>query len=116
MKIYAPTCYGKCVDAVERLVKRVNEIFGGSTVYDAEGTWVAPDGRVEREPVKVIEVGHHCTTPKDAEKFAEAIAKYAEEANQQAIAISQGSFYIAPTPALLEAYKRLKTVRLSLGP
>ncbi|MEM4603439.1 MAG: hypothetical protein QW842_06535 [Candidatus Nezhaarchaeales archaeon] len=41
LKIYAPTCHGKCVDAVERLIKRVNEVIGGSTVYDAEGFWVS---------------------------------------------------------------------------
>jgi hypothetical protein len=87
----------------------VNELFGGSTIYDAEGTWVNPAGVVEREPVKVIEVAHHCTDPEMARRFAEAIAEYAEEAKQQAIAIHQNDFFIASTPELIEAFKKLKT-------
>jgi hypothetical protein len=111
MKVYAPTCRGKCLPAVERLVKRLNELFGGSTVYDAEGTWTSPEGRVEREPVKVIEVAHHCTDPEAARRFAEALVDYAVEAKQEAMAVSQGSFYIAPTPELVEGLKRLRMRR-----
>jgi hypothetical protein len=107
MKVYAPTCYGKCLPAVEKLISRINSIFRGSTVYDAEGTWLS-DTRVEREPVKVIEVGHRCTDPETARRFAEAIKEYAEEAKQDAIAIHQTDFYIAETPEVIEAYKRLK--------
>ncbi len=85
----------------------ISSIFGGSTVYDAEGTWVE-DTRVIREPVKVIEVGHRCAEPETARAFAEAIAEYAEEARQNAIAIHQTDFYIAERPALIEAFKQLK--------
>ncbi|MEM2188972.1 MAG: hypothetical protein QXG35_06540 [Nitrososphaerota archaeon] len=38
LKIYAPTCYGKCIDAVEKLISNVNRVTDGSTVYDAEGS------------------------------------------------------------------------------
>jgi len=107
MKVYAPTCHDRCLPAVEKLISRINSIFGGSTVYDAEGTWVS-DTRVEREPVKVIEVGHRCTRPEEARAFAEAIVEYAEEADQQAIAIHQTDFYIAERPELIEAFKELK--------
>ena len=107
MKVYAPTCDGKCIDAVEKLISRINTIFGGSTVYDAEGTWVE-DTRVIREPVKVIEVGHRCTRPEEARAFAEAITEYAREANQSAIAIHQNDFYIAETPEMIKAFKELK--------
>jgi len=107
MKVYAPTCHDRCLPAVEKLISRINSIFGGSTVYDAEGTWVS-DTRVEREPVKVIEVGHRCAEPDTARAFAEAIAEYAEEADQQAIAIHQTDFYIAERPELIEAFKELK--------
>ena len=107
MKIYAPTCHDKCLPAVEKLIERINTIFGGSTVYDAEGTWVS-DTRVEREPVKVIEVGHRCAEPETARAFAEAIVEYAREANQNAIAIHQTDFYIAQTPEMIKAFKELK--------
>jgi cystathionine beta-lyase family protein involved in aluminum resistance len=108
MKVYAPTCYGKCLDAVEELIAKINEIFTGSTVYDAEGTWVTPEGRVEREPVKVIEVGHRCTDPDSARRFAEAIITYAQKADQRTIAIYQNDFYIAQRPEMVEAFKKLK--------
>jgi len=107
MKVYAPTCNDKCLPAVEKLIDRINMIFGGSTVYDAVGTWVE-DTRVEREPVKVIEVGHRCAEPDTARAFAEAITEYAEEADQKAIAIHQTDFYIAERPAMIEAFKQLK--------
>jgi len=38
-KVYAPTCYGRCVREVERLRDRINEIFGGATMYEATGCW-----------------------------------------------------------------------------
>jgi len=109
LKIYAPTCYGKCVDKVERLRDRVNQVAGGSTVYDAEGSWYNEDeGRVETEPVKVIEVAHNCFSEDEAEKIAGAIADYAREAGQSAMAVHGSSFYIAETPELLEAYDKFK--------
>jgi hypothetical protein len=108
MKVYAPTCHGRCLPAVEKLISRVNELFGGSTVYDAEGTWLSPEGRVVREPVKVIEAAHSCTAPETARRFAEAIVDYAREADQQAIAISQGSFFIAESREMIKALEELR--------
>ena len=107
LKIYAPTCYGRCLREVEELIAEVNKIVGGSTVYDAEGSWVTPEGRVETEPVKVIEAAHHCLSRDEAVKLARAITEYARKANQSAIAVEAGSFYIAETPRLLEAYRRI---------
>lgn len=107
LKIYAPTCYGRCTDAVERLAKRVSEVIGGCTVYDAEGLWVSEGGRLEREPVKVIEAAHHCLSREEAERVVSAVAEYAREAKQEALAIYGANFYIAPTPELLKAYERM---------
>jgi len=107
MKVYAPTCYGRCTDAVERLIEKINMLFGGSTVYDAEGTWIE-DTKVYREPVKVIEVGHRCTREDEARAFAEALVEYAKAADQHAIAVHQTDFYIASTPEMIEAFKKLK--------
>lgn len=60
MKVYAPTCDGTCLPAVERLIDSINRLFEGSTVYDARGDYFdAAKGIMFREPVKVIEVGHH---------------------------------------------------------
>jgi hypothetical protein len=108
MKVYAPTCYGKCIDAVNELIYELNKMFGGSTVYDAEGYYVM-NGREVKEPVKVIEIGHRCTDSETARKFGEAVAKYATRAEQSAIAIHQNDFYIAETPEMLESLKAIKT-------
>lgn len=106
MKIYAPTCYGKCMPEVEKLISNVNRLFGGSTVYNAEGTWVS-DSEVETEPVKVIEVGHHCADPERARELGKALGDYAVKAKQEAISIMSGSFYIARSKDLVETYKKL---------
>lgn len=103
MKVYAPTCYGKCNDAVEELTLKINKIFGGSTIYEAQGSW-SSDSTLETEPVKVIEVGHNCTDRNKASQFARAIRAYAKKADQKAMAIHQGSFYLASSPELLKTY------------
>ena len=109
-KIYAPTCRGKCISEVGKLIEKVNMLTGGSTVYDAEGSWIDPEtGKVETEPVKVIEAAHHCLSREQAEKLVEALSEYAREAKQTAIAIYSGNqFYIAETPKLLKIYEEKK--------
>jgi hypothetical protein len=118
MKIYAPTCYNprtkghECLPEVEKLIERVNKIFGGSTVYDAEGSWIDEEtGELVVEPVKVIEVGHECADLKDAQELADAIVEYATKAGQKSIAIHQGSFFIAETPKLQKAYEKLLKIK-----
>jgi len=96
VKFYLPTCEGKCQDAVVRFIKTVNKIFGGSTNYEAEGCWVDPEGQLICEPVVVVESSHHCTDEEQAKTIANALLKYAEEANQQYLAVSQGKFYSFP--------------------
>jgi len=109
LKIYAPTCDGRCLPEVEELRDRVNRVAGGSTVYDAEGSWFNEEtGRVETEPVKVIEAGHRCFSEDEAREIAEAIASYARRAGQHSMAVYGSSLYIAETPELLQAYERFK--------
>ena len=97
----------KCKDAVEELNSKVLETFGGSTVYDAEGCWISEEtGETECEPVKVIEVGHHCTDRETAKKLIQAIKDYAVKAKQYSVAVSQGSFYIAETEELVKAFEK----------
>jgi len=110
LRIYAPTCYGECIDAVERLLDRLNKIFGGSTVYkDCQGCWFnEEENRMECEPVWVIEIGHRCLTPEEAKEVAKAIVDYAREANQYSVAIAGSNFYIAESSRMLKAYKKLK--------
>jgi len=108
LKFYAPTCYGKCLDAVQKLATKINNVFGGSTIYDAKGCWINPRGELECEPVKVIEAAHHCTNPEAAEKIAQALVDYAGEAKQEYLAVEEGSFFVAPSEEMAKAYENLK--------
>jgi len=102
MKIYAPTCHGGCEDVVEKLIREISKVMKGCTVYDAEKYWVSVDGYVVSEPVRVIEIPHYCLTREEAEAIVRAVAEYMREANQEALAIHESNFYIAPVPELLE--------------
>ena len=122
MKVYAPVrCGGKgktckcgsrtarsgsdCEEAVEELIVGINRLFGGSTVYDAQGSWLDEHNQLIVEPVKVIEAGHRCVAGDVAEKFGKAISRFADDSNQDAIAISQGNFYLADTPKIANAFR-----------
>ena len=96
IKFYLPTCGGRCEDAVSRFINVANRVFGGSTNYRAEGCWVSPEGETVCEPIIVVESAHHCTKEREAKEIAEALLKYAEEADQQWLAVSQGRFYSFP--------------------
>ena len=108
-RIYAPTCYGKCIDAVNELIEKIDKLFGGSTVYDAEGHWFDIENNVIwKEPEKVIEVGHGCLSEEQARKLAEIIAEYGEKAQQYELFIERGNqFYLFSRKEFTEAVKRL---------
>jgi len=108
LRVYAPTCYGACVGAVERLTKRISEALGGATVYDAEGCWVNERGELECEPVKVIESAHHCLSPSKAREVAEAIGDYAREADQRYLAVEEGTFFITSSEEFMESLKKFR--------
>ena len=102
MKLYLPTCCGNCETEVLQLRDRVNEIFGGSTVYeDTQGCWFDPkDKKVLCEPIKVIEVAHNCTDKETLKQLVDAITDYAEKTKQHSVSIHNGTFYIAETERL----------------
>lgn len=110
MKIYAPTCYGGCEPEVSKLVRRLNDMFGGSTVYEkVEGCWnTEKDGKpfTECEPVKVIEIGHKCNDRDELVKLAGILSDYALAAKQQAISVKNNHFYIVKSDKLKEAYEK----------
>jgi hypothetical protein len=105
MKVYAPTCYGKCDDTVQRLATDLAKHFGGVTVYDkVGGCWVDPNGDLECEPVKVIEIGHDCASREDLMKLSSAIVRYGQEARQDSIGIKGGNFYVAKSAEMLQRH------------
>lgn len=104
-RVYAPTCYGQCLPAVTKLISDLNEIFKGSTIFDAQGSWFDPDTKqVETEPIKVIEIAEKCTTIAKSRQFAKAIMEYGIKARQKALSIDQRDFFIARSPEIVKAY------------
>lgn len=112
MKIYAPTGYGRCQATVDELIKDVNIIFQGCTVYDAKGNWYDKKARaVETEPIKVIEIGHDCLKGQQARELVKAMTKYAVKCNQQAMSIVDGDFYIAESPEMVRTAEKKFGIR-----
>lgn len=110
MKIYAPTCRGKCEREVDILIDKMNHIFGGSTTYNkATGCWYdSSKEEIICEPTRVIEIGHNCSTKLKLEEAMKAITQYAVDSDQDAISIQNGKFYIAEREPLLTKYEELR--------
>jgi len=108
MKVYAPTCHGKCEPEVNTLVNKLTDLFGGSTTYEAcTGCWYDDDtSKVECEPARVVELAHSCSSKEDLRQMMEAIAEYAVSADQKALSIMNGHFYIAKKPRLIEKLEK----------
>ncbi len=106
MKVFVPTCKGKCSGAVRALQKELTDYFEGSTTYEAaKGCWMNPDTKeMECEPVKVIELGHNCASREDLRALSRAIVKYSQRARQHSIGIQNGNFYISGSKDLLERH------------
>lgn len=109
LKIYAPTCKGKCEWAVNQLVDDVNKVLMGTTTYDkATGCWWSNEKKkVECEPVRVIEVAHSCQTGQQLTDIMAAIVKYGKQAEQHSISILNNRFFITETPELSKAFEAL---------
>jgi hypothetical protein len=108
MKVYAPTCRGECMNEVDQLAHEIVSIFGGCTIYDGEGCW-KPErgGEPICEPVKIIEIGHNCSSDVTLEKLARAVKDYASKTKQESLSIKNGHFFIAETPRFTEKYREL---------
>lgn len=99
--IYFPVEAPNARHEFEKLRNVVNELFGGSTVYDAEGSWCrdTPCGgaNVVTERVKVIEAWHGCTDGEGREKLASALKAAAIRTHQETVGVAgTNSFYIIP--------------------
>ena len=66
---------------VIELRERINMVFKGSTMWDAEGSWFNKETEeVEVEPVKLIELAHERMCRPDAERFAKAVSDCGQKA------------------------------------
>ena len=107
VKIYAPTCKGKCLREVNELTDTVSRLFGGSTVYPAAGAWIDEStGKMDTEPVRVIEAAHNCTDPAVARELGKAIVKYATRTRQKWLAVRAGKFYMGPQQEFIRRFVR----------
>ena len=116
LRVIAPTCYGECKPAVQRLIDDMNGIFGGSTNFGllddkktgVEGCWFNPEiKKKECEPVVVIDSGHNCSKKEQLQQVAAAITRYATDADQHSISIVNNRFYIGETPYIRAATEKL---------
>lgn len=110
MKVYAPTCYGKCEPEVEELISSLNKVLGGCTVYDrVTGCWFDDEKEaIECEPVRVIEAAHSCADNGTLAKIVSAIKIYADKTGQQAVSVVNGQFFIAETENLIKQFEKLQ--------
>ncbi len=60
----------------DRVKRRAADHFGGFTVQEANGGWVAPNGELVTEPVEVLTVVATDESETPAEPFARATAKH----------------------------------------
>jgi len=91
------TCKPDCPEAYENLREDMTKLFGGTTVYTAEGFWIDPHGKLVPDKVKVIESAHSCMDEKQEKEFIRAVMRAADKARQEAISIKAGRFLIVPT-------------------
>lgn len=109
LKVYLPadpaTC-PKCPAEAEKVIKTINSLFGGSTVYDAEGSWISEKtGEVVKEKVKVVEAGHHCSKPPQREKFSEALMDFGVKTGQEMLFIGANNRFYLVKPGVVREVK-----------
>lgn len=90
-----------CKEAVQNIRDEMTKAFGGSTSWEGFGTWVEPSGKVDGEPVTIIEASHHCTDAKLATDVAKAVKKAGELTKQMSLSIKgTNRFLVIPTKKL----------------
>lgn len=99
LKVYAPTCKGRCKRAVNKLIAKLEKIFEGATIYDARGDYFdTKRNKYYKEPIKVIEIGRQCVSKKQASETVKAIVSYARTAKQDYISVSNSQTYFRILP------------------
>lgn len=86
--IYFPRECPECPAALKQLTREVADIFGGVTEWDGDGCWIDRETKQKVcEPVRVIQVFHKCTDPKDRDKFTDALKFAGKRAKQTEVGI-----------------------------
>lgn len=91
-------CSG-CAEAYKKLRLGMTGLFGGTTVYDADGFWLDDKGSEIRDHVKIVESAHSCMSPEQGKRFEALVGTVTRMANQQALFIRSGQAMIVPRKA-----------------
>jgi hypothetical protein len=103
LKVYFPVADNFAEDWFEQLRDEMNDLFGGSTSFDAEGSWYDSDtGETIIEPVRVIEAAHNCGSRDSVARITAMIRDAAQATNQSAVSIeSKNEFHIVPVKIMV---------------
>lgn len=97
LQVVLPELCPGCDVATHKLVDGMTKMFGGTTKFKAEGTWVDDHGHVVPERVVVVESAHSCMDYETEAAFVDLVQDCARIANQDAVAVKQGRFLIIPS-------------------
>lgn len=103
VKLYFPVTDNLSENWFERLRGEMNDLFGGSTSFDAEGSWYDDKaGRTIIEPVRVIEAAHNCGARESVARLTAMVRDAARATRQSAISIeSKNEFHIVPVDVMV---------------
>ena len=86
----------------ERLRDEMNSVFGGSTSFEAEGSWYDSEhGETVIEPVRVIEAAHNCASRESVARITAMIKDAARATNQSAVSVESNEFHIIPVRVMV---------------
>ncbi|MCK9599126.1 MAG: hypothetical protein WC554_18405 [Clostridia bacterium] len=81
-----------CKELTDYALRTLSEIHGGTTSWSGYGTWVNDEtGKLEREPVTVIQSFHKCGTHEDEMVLARLIDDLKVMGGQYAVAVKHGT-------------------------
>lgn len=97
LRVYFPVASDPAYDWFEQIRAVINTVFGGSTTYDAEGSWMDKQGELVTEPVKVIEVAHNCHSREEVEAVSTVVRDAALATAQEVMSIEANQFHLIPS-------------------
>lgn len=94
LQVILPRKCPRCKEANKMLIEGMTNLFGGTTIYEAVGTWVDRKGHVVEDDNIVVESAHSCMDDEMAAKFYSLVMQCATIADQSAVSLKQGKFYM----------------------
>ena len=107
VRVYVPTCYGKCSTEAERVRLDLTKLFGGSTTWRGTGAWWdKKNKKTWDEPIIIVESVHKPLCEKEAKVFVNIIQSYATKAKQESVSVEGGftDFYIGSSKRFKKEY------------